>query len=470
MKMFNIADYGAVFCDRLQTEKIQKAIDDCFLAGGGRVVIPRGVYMTGGLRIRSNVELYLEAGAILKGSRNPDDYGAFEFDTVEPVVMEEISTTDKKRGRSAVATSRWCNGLIRALDAENIAIIGEKGSYIDGNNCADMPNGEDGYRGPHGISIWRSKNVRLEGYAFMNSSNWCHAIFQTQNVTVRNIEVYGGHDGIDLRTCDNVLIEDSAFFTGDDAIAGFDNHDVIIRNCKLNSACQQIRFGGNNVLIENCISDERRFGFRKNLSDEKKAMGELSDDNCRRESTTAFAYYCDFRADLRKPAENIVIRNCHFAQERDLIRLQFDGYHIWCCNRSLRSITFENCSVRELIRAGMLWGDENEKVTCIFRNMTIACRKGYEKEPLFVAANFEKIVFENCIFEGYEDPHILVATDDAVEVINCSAPVRLQKATQEECLEAHPWGTGILDRRHIMAGMRAHRGDSAKETKFSPLK
>ena len=63
MREFNIRDYGAHFSDRLQTEKIQKAIDDCFLAGGGRVVIPCGIYLTGGLRLRSNVQLYLEAGA-----------------------------------------------------------------------------------------------------------------------------------------------------------------------------------------------------------------------------------------------------------------------------------------------------------------------------------------------------------------------------------------------------------------------
>ena len=53
MKIFNIVDYGAHFCDRLQTEAIQKAIDDCFLAGGGRVLIPCGIYLADGIRIRS---------------------------------------------------------------------------------------------------------------------------------------------------------------------------------------------------------------------------------------------------------------------------------------------------------------------------------------------------------------------------------------------------------------------------------
>ena len=455
MREFNIRDYGAHFSDRLQTEKIQKAIDDCFLAGGGRVVIPCGIYLTGGLRLRSGVELYLEAGAYLKGSRNPDEYYSFVSDPIEPVTMEPVGDTPNTC-RSAVATSDWCNGLIRALDAENISVIGEKGSYIDGDNCATMPNGEDGFRGPHGMSIWRCKNVHLEGYTFVNSANWCHAIFQTQNITIRSVSIFGGHDGVDIRTCDNVLIEDCEFHTGDDAVAGFDDHDVIIRNCKLNSACQILRLGGNNILVENCVSTERRFGFRKNLSDEKKDRGELTDESCRHECTTPFSYYCDYRAELRKPAENIVIRNVHFAQARDLIRLQFDGLHVWCCNRSLRQITFENCYFGDLIRAGMLWGDENEKVTCTYKNCTISCREGCGKEPLFVAANYEKIVFEDCRLEGYEDPHILSATEGNVELIR-STPIRVQKATWEECIEAHPWGTGILDRKDIEEGKRVRR-------------
>ena len=95
MKTWNIRDYGACFSDRLQTEKIQKAIDDCFLAGGGRVVVPCGVYMTGGIRLRSRVELYLESGAILRGSRDPEDYFGYVNDKLEPVTIEPIGNTPK---------------------------------------------------------------------------------------------------------------------------------------------------------------------------------------------------------------------------------------------------------------------------------------------------------------------------------------------------------------------------------------
>ena len=85
MKDYIITDFGARMCDSLQTENIQAAIDAAFLAGGGRVVIPKGIFLTGGIRLRSNVTLYLESGAILKGSRSPEDYFAYLDDKLEPI-------------------------------------------------------------------------------------------------------------------------------------------------------------------------------------------------------------------------------------------------------------------------------------------------------------------------------------------------------------------------------------------------
>jgi len=447
MKVFNIVDYGARYSDVPQTKNIQTAIDECFLAGGGRVLVPAGVYLTGGIRLRSGVELYLESGAILKGSRDPEDYFGYTEDTLEPVETEPVGDTPKTCP-SAVSTSRWSNGLIRAFDAHDIAVIGEKGSYIDGCNCFDSL-GEENYRGPHGMSLWRCENVRLEGYTFMHSSNWCHAVFKSKNITLRNVKVFGGHDGADFRTCDNVLIEDCEFQTGDDCVAGFDIHDMTVRNCTVNTACQAFRIGGNNILIENCNSLERplRFPFRHYLSDEEKRSGANTgkSDKIRHDMIVNFSYYCDNRAELRKPAENIVIRNCNFAQARELIRLEFDGLHRWCCNRSLRSITFENCSMGEIIRPGMLWGDQKEKVTCHFKNVTIRAKEGADSFPLFVAANFDKIIFENCTVEGWEDPRIWVCGDGVVEQIG-STPISVKKATWDECIEAHPWGIAPQDR------------------------
>ena len=445
MKIFNILDYGAKICDTLQTEIIQKAIDDCFLAGGGRVVIPCGVYATGGLRIRSGVELYLETGAILKGSRKAEDYFGYRDDKIEPLeVLEDVSSQDQ-RFRSQVPTSRWCNALIRAFDAHDFAVIGEKGSYIDGCHAFDA-EGEHHYRGVHGFCFWRCKDFRMEGYSFMNCGNWCHALFQCQNITIRNVAIYGGEDGIDIRTCDNVLIEDCDINTPDDSVAGFDNHDVIVRNCKMNSSFMSMRIGGNNFLVENCVSSVRNFGGRGRLTDEEKLMGIYQNPGARHEQLAAFAYYCDFRAILRKTPENIVIRNCRFEQVHEPIRLEFTGLNRWCVQKALKEITFENCYFGELDQTGMLWGDAEDKVICRFKNVTFARKADTEEVPLLAAGNVEKLLFENCTFEGFDKPHILMGTDDTanVEVVN-SGDFEVKQATFEDCILAHPSGIAKLD-------------------------
>ena len=153
MKRFSILDYGAQSgTDELQTEAIQTCIDACFLAGGGVVEIPQGDYRTGGLRLRSGVTLHLLENAHLLGSRNPEDYGAFLTDTLEPVADDDRTdaawspATERIDKRFFVkCASRWNNALIRAIDARNLAIIGEPGAYFDGCDCFDE-QGEEHYR------------------------------------------------------------------------------------------------------------------------------------------------------------------------------------------------------------------------------------------------------------------------------------------------------------------------------------
>ena len=82
----NVLDFGAKpTLDTLQTEAFQKAIDTVFLAGGGEVRVPKGNYLIGDIRLRSNMTLYLEKDAVLYGSKNPNDYYNFREDKIEPI-------------------------------------------------------------------------------------------------------------------------------------------------------------------------------------------------------------------------------------------------------------------------------------------------------------------------------------------------------------------------------------------------
>ena len=85
-KVYLITDYGASpDTDALQTDFIQSAIDECFRNGGGEVVIPRGDFRTGDIRLRSHVTLKLLSGAKLIGSRDPEEYFHYLNDKLEPL-------------------------------------------------------------------------------------------------------------------------------------------------------------------------------------------------------------------------------------------------------------------------------------------------------------------------------------------------------------------------------------------------
>ena len=155
MLTVNAKDFGLIpNVEELQHGAIQKAIDHCFAQGGGDVVIPKGVYHLGDIRLRSHITLRLESGVHLMGSRNPEDYFNHRGDKVEPIAPERITDapyvglwtihgeTEYEENKPEyrfrrLPASRWNNAIIRAIDAEDIKVIGERDSVIDGVNCFD---------------------------------------------------------------------------------------------------------------------------------------------------------------------------------------------------------------------------------------------------------------------------------------------------------------------------------------------
>lgn len=410
-----ITDFGARVCDAPQTEKIQAAIDACFLAGGGKVIIPKGVFLSGGIRLRSNITLCLEAGAILKASRNHLDYSAHLDDKIEPIDFSKYEGMNY----CVDPTSKWSNGFIKVIDAENVSIIGVPGSFIDGNDCYD-PEGEENYRGPHGITMYNVKNIHLDGYTIMNTGNWAHSILRSQNVTVKNITVLGGHDGFDLFDCDNVLMEDCEYHVGDDAIAGYGNKDVHLRNCIFNTSCSCLRFGGTDVLVENCIGrGPGDFGFRLSLTSEQKAISAPTDENTRHNTITTFQYYCDFRlGDLRYAPGNIVFKNCRFDNADAIILHPFDGKHIWCSVRGLDSLSYVDCEILGLSKNGILHADEKHPLDLRFKNVKITSREPGAEFPIFDAKRCKYIEFDNVTVEGFADPKVVTDRADVIKIIN----------------------------------------------------
>ena len=414
-----ITDYGARTDGTLSTAAIQAAIDACFLAGGGEVVIPAGRFLTGGVRLRSRVTLRLLDGARLVGVRDPEEYTRYLNDKIEPFTEEMLTSTaptavEGYTSRSIEPFSRWNNAIIRAIGAQDIAIIGEGDATIDGQNCYD-PKGEENYRGPHAINLWYCERVTLSGYTIRDSANWAHAIQNSQDIVMRGVTVLGGHDGFDVRTCDNVLVEGCTFRTGDDCIAGFDNRNVTVRNCFFNCACTMLRFGGTDVLVEDCRGTApAEYGFRNQLTLEEKIAGAATTSACRYNCHGIFLYYCDKRAAVRETPGRILIRNSHFTGMDNILSHPFG--HMWCCNRALHDVTFEGCVIEGLSLPSDIVCPEEEPLTLTLRGCTISPREGCEDIPLISARGVGKILFDGVRLTGFTDPRILTDTPDALRI------------------------------------------------------
>lgn len=264
------------------------------------------------------------------------------------------------------------------------------------------------------MNFWFCKNVEFAGYTVKDSGNWAHAIQNTQNIHAHDLTVLAGHDGFDVRTCDNILVENCVFRSGDDAIAGFDNIDMIVRNCVFDCACSMLRIGGNNILVEKCLGfSPSTYGFRGHLTQEEKQNRMPTTQACRHQTHRVFLYYCDNRAKVRKTPGNICIRDCYFKNLQEVMSVPWG--HKWCCNRPLADVRFENCIFDGVFKASDVVGAEEEPLSIAFKNCSVIATEGGRTLPFIVGKHIKQVQLENVRFEGFENPVILC--DPPAEVI-----------------------------------------------------
>jgi hypothetical protein len=443
----NIYDYGVFDTGKPCTVYIQKAIDDCFLSGGGEVIIPTGVYSVGGLRLRSGVTLHLLENAVLMGSIDPDEYNDYLHDTIEPISKEERESyaPTAKKGASlwedSRPHSRWNNAIIRAIDAENVKIIGEEGSVIDGDNCYDAI-GEENYRGPHAICFFGVKNVEFRGYTVKNSANWAHNMLFCENIAVKNIKVEAGHDGFDAAVCNNVSITDSEFYTGDDCIAGFGNTNVFVDRCILNSSCSAFRFGGTNVLIKRCRAfAPGKYAFRGSLNTQERAAGVMATgERARSNMLSFFTYYADYSVPIPEEPGNIIIEDCEICGADRFLHYNFSGNETWQRYRPLRNIIFKNIHAVDIAMPISLYGTESNQVELTMENVLIHMREGSTTEELIRACHYSRISLDHIQIDGFRGTCLIRSKGvGAVDFrdVDCSLPKEMYVVQTDEDFVIH---------------------------------
>jgi polygalacturonase len=266
---------------------VNEAIAACSAAGGGRVVVPAGTFMTGPMRLKSRVNLYLAEGAVLKFSTDPAKYLPAVFTRWEGTELmnyspfiyafneQDVAVTGPGTLDGQADAAHWWDWTrSAAAPRRRLMDLGAQGVPV-----AERVFGEGSFLRPNFIQPYRCRNVFFEGITIRNSPMWeIHPVLCT-NVIVRGvtIESHGpNNDGCDPESCRDVLIERCTFDTGDDCIAlksgrnddgrrvGVPVENVIVRDCTMKDGHggvtigSEISGGARNIFAEKCRMDSPR--------------------------------------------------------------------------------------------------------------------------------------------------------------------------------------------------------------------
>ncbi|MBE8726161.1 rhamnogalacturonidase [Flavobacterium hungaricum] len=247
-KQYLITDFGVVIDSTwVQTQAIQSVIDNASRNGGGVIVIPKGVFLSGALFFGPKTCLYIAKEGVLKGSDNIADY------PIRPSRMEGQNLD-------------YFPALVNAYGVDGFSISG--GGTVNGNGkkfweafwkrrsenpeCTNLEVSR-----PRLIFVQHSNNVQLENVKLINSGFWTNHFYKCKNIKLIGLYIFSPHlgikapstDAVDLDVCENVLIKDCYMSVNDDAVA--------LKGGKGPYADQDTNNGPNeNIIIEDCT-----FGF-----------------------------------------------------------------------------------------------------------------------------------------------------------------------------------------------------------------
>jgi polygalacturonase len=300
---FSITRFGAVGNARADcTEAFAKAISACSRAGGGRVLVPEGEFLTGAIHLKSNVNLHVSKNATIRFDRDPMKYLPVVFTRWEGMELMSYSAFIYAFGQRNIAITGegvidgqadcdhwwpwkgrpgcgWKRGDPEQTKARRLLYeMVEKGTPVK-----DRLFGEGSYLRPNFIQPYRCDNVLIEGVTLRHSPMWQLHPVLCRNVTIRGVKIEReagateqtgpNADGCDPESCRDVLIRDCTFNTGDDCIAiksgrnndgrrvAIPSENIVIQNCQMRDGHggitigSEISAGVRNVFAENCQMD-----------------------------------------------------------------------------------------------------------------------------------------------------------------------------------------------------------------------
>ena len=236
----SITDFGAIPDGKtLNTQAIQTAIDKIQAQGGGTLIIPKGVFLTGTIVLKSNIKLKITEGGVLLGSAKREDYQKNDWYALilvkgqKNISIEGKGTIDGQgKALAADVEQMWKAGLLKNVKPHKRPDENHRPQIIEMSDC---------------------ENVRIEGITIKNAACWVQTYHNCNNLIFNKMRVqstaYWNNDGLDLVDCSHVKITNCFFNTADDAIClksydgGKQCENIKIARCTIRSSASAVKFG-----------------------------------------------------------------------------------------------------------------------------------------------------------------------------------------------------------------------------------
>ena len=453
-KQFVITEYGAVSDGlTLNNEAFAKAIDACNKAGGGTVIVPKGMWLVSSIIMKSNVNLHLNKGALILYSSDYDDYELIstyyegkQEDRVRPLIycyeLENIAITGdgiiegtgqiwRQVKKAKTTESQWkeliSSGGVVEKDGEGWWPTAEayeaslKPDYFrsDTLSIKEKEKYKVFFR-PQLLQIVNCETVLLEGVTFQNSPAWCIHPLMTKHLTVKDINVRNpwyaqNGDGIDVESCQYVNIINSRFDVGDDGICMKSGRDaegrkrgiptayVFIDNCVVYHGHggfvigSEMSGGVNNIWVNNCTFLGTDVGLRfKSTRGRGGVVENIFIKDIRMVNIVRDAIIFDLYYNNRGPADFI---KANLTPEEEVIPQVSEE------TPEFRNICFENIYCNGALRAIQINGlPEMPLKNLSFKNIIIKAEEG--------------VSILNNINSSFDNIKVIVKNIPAVQIIN----------------------------------------------------
>lgn len=367
----SVTDFGArPNRQEPQTAAIQSAIDALSRRGGGTLRFPPGVFLAGALQLKSNIRLLLERDAVLKGS---DDWNAY-------------------------GEGRWLDALITARDARNIRIEGP--GLIDGADC-NNPKGEEGFRGPHGIVLLGCRDVVVADLQIARTGNYGLYCRDCAEVALSHLKVRGGHDSVHAQACAKFSIRDCDFRTGDDCLAGCDNRDFEVVDCRINSSCNGFRLGCLNLTVKKC----KFWG-----PGEYPHLISVRQGRPRTNMLSAFVHFAPKDRNPKLPTDNVSVEDC-VMENVDQVYEYDNQRGLWQTGQPAKRWRFANVKATGVVKPFRVRGDADRQFELSLDKVEIALRADRADQPVIDVTQFKSLVFRDVVLQNSGKSPVIVARD-----------------------------------------------------------